>query len=56
VNRGGTCDSLLPLNIGERGLAHSDLPGEFRLMPAVLFAKTTDSWAILTQLARCPTR
>jgi len=56
VNRRGTGAALFSLDVGERCLAHTDFPGEFRLMPAVFFTKTPDCCAVLTKPYRCPAR
>jgi hypothetical protein len=56
VNRRRAGTSLFPLDIGKRRLAHTDLAGKFRLMPAILFAKRPDCCAVLAKPARCRAR
>ena len=56
VNRRRAGTSLFPLDIRKRSLAHADLPGEFRLMPAIFFAKRPDCCAVLAKPAWCPPR
>jgi hypothetical protein len=49
VDRGRPRTALFALDIRERGLAHTDFPGELGLVPAVLLAQAANGCAVLAE-------